>query len=222
MQLHPSSPTPLHPVYPNNLRSVDSQDQPTNHWLALHPTKTTMIRASNSIRFDYFSFSLRCFKRHTISLRFWSFSGTFTRHELPSKKNMAIPDNNCLILILDEPVVALWKVIRLWRRSREITHMPHTHIHRESWEWWTDTCVMPPDFLWRCSVPFRWVKERRKKGKRYNRYAYRISQEKSRVAHKIDSNLPKLNNRSKWAHYGMKCKRDHYCWRNSDLSEISL
>ena len=118
--------------------------------------------------------------------------------------------------ILDEPVVALWKVIRLWRRSREITHMPHTHIHRESWEWWTDTCVMPPDFLWRCSVPFRWVKERRKKGKRYNRYAYRIWRLKYRDAHKIDSNLPKLNNRSKWAHYGMKCKRDHYCWRNSE------
>ena len=63
--------------------------------------------------------------------------------------------------------------------------------------------------------------EWRKEGKRYNRYACRIWRLKYRDAHKIDSSPLKLNNRSKWAHYGMKCKRDHYCWRNSELSEMS-
>ena len=95
--------------------------------------------------------------------------------------------------------------------------MPHTRIPREPEvvDWHMRLCRSI--FCGGAPSP---SDEKRKRG-RYNRYACRFWRLKYRDAHKTYSNLPKLNNRSKWAHYGMKCKRDHYCWRNSELSEIS-
>ena len=115
MQLHPSSPTPLHPVYPNNLRSVDSQDQPTNHWLALRPTKTTMIRASNSILLDLTISHSLCVVSSVTQYR--CDSEASPEHSLdmncPQRRIWRSLTTIVSFFILDEPVVALWKVIRL-------------------------------------------------------------------------------------------------------------